>query len=80
MYGSVRMRFQAEGNAVLHSSFEVRLFWESAACSPDDDVGSVVRRLHTLIQWFLLNKLRQKTCIIKESHEYKYKERKKHNK
>lgn len=48
------------------SSLEVRFFWEAAACSLDDDVGSVVCRLHTLIQRFLLDKLRQETCVAKK--------------
>lgn len=30
-------------------SFEVRLFWEGATCSSDNDVGSVVCSLHALI-------------------------------
>lgn len=44
------------------SSFEVGFFWEATACSLDDDVGSVVCSLHTLIQRFLLDQLRQETC------------------
>lgn len=44
------------------SSFEVGFFGESAPCSLDDDVGSVVCSLHTLIQWLLLDQLRQETC------------------
>lgn len=57
------MRFQAEGKVVQESSVEVGFFWEGATCSFDDDVGSVVCRLHALIQWFLLDQLRQETCI-----------------
>lgn len=55
------MRFQAEGN-VRESSVEVGFFWEGATCLSDDDVGSVVCRLHALIQRSLLDQLRQETC------------------
>lgn len=48
------------------SSLEVWFFWEAAACSLDDDIGSVVCRLHTLIQRLLLDKLRQETCVAKK--------------
>ena len=53
---------------VWESSVEVRFFWEGATCSSDDDVGSVVCCLHTLIQWFLLDQLRQETCNTKENN------------
>lgn len=62
VFGRISMRFQAEGIVVRESSFKVRFLWESATCPSDDDVGSVVCRLHTLIKWFLLNKTRQETC------------------
>lgn len=47
------------------SSFEVGFLWERAACSLDDDVGGVVCSLHTLIQRFLLDQLRQETCATR---------------
>lgn len=53
------------------SSLEVWFFWEATACSLDDDVGSVVCRLHTLIQRFLLDKLRQETCVAKKKKKKK---------
>lgn len=47
---------------VGEASFEVGFFREGAPCSLDDDVGGVVCSLHTMLQWFLLDQLRQKTC------------------
>lgn len=47
---------------VREASFEVGFFREGAPCSLDDDVGGVVCSLHTMIQWFLLDQLRQETC------------------
>ncbi len=56
-------RFLKAGEKVVReSSVEVGFFWKGATCSSDDDVGGVVCCLHTLIQWFLLDQLRQITC------------------
>lgn len=69
VYGRVSVRFQAEGNR--ESSVEVGFFWERATCSSDDDVGSVVCRLHALLQRFLLDQLRQETCTTEGRLEQK---------
>lgn len=68
------IRFQAWEEVVRDSSVEVGFFWEGATCSSDDDVGGVVCCLHALIQWFLLDELRQETCTTEGQLEQESRE------
>lgn len=68
------IRFQVWEEVVRDSSVEVGFFWEGATCSSDDDVGGVVCCLHALIQWFLLDELRQETCTTEGQLEQESRE------